>query len=146
MSLRSASSSALMDPAARLNHSAPLIPSWLSHREDADRLFGTDPLEKLRCDVGWSQPGALHGQPNKQLTATRWDDAQSLHGETNNSLCHVETSCHKQLGRNCHKMRKDIRGCPHLSSGFRKIERLANSLCVVGRRALFLFFFCYLRV
>ena len=58
-----------MDPAAGLIHLALLIPSWLSHREDANRLFGTDPLKKMRCDVGWSQPGTLHGQrTNKLLT------------------------------------------------------------------------------
>ena len=34
---------------------------------------------------------------NKQLAATRWDDAHSFHGETNNSLCFVETRSHEQL-------------------------------------------------
>ena len=43
MSPGSAYWSALMDPAAELNHSAPLIPSWLSHREDANRLFWDGP-------------------------------------------------------------------------------------------------------
>ena len=68
ISPRSAYWSALMDPASRLIHLALLIPSWLSHREDANRLFGTDPLKKLCCDVGCSYPGALHGQRNKQAT------------------------------------------------------------------------------
>ena len=52
ISPRSAYWSALMDSAAGLIHLALLIPSWLSHREDANRLFGTDPLKKLWCDVG----------------------------------------------------------------------------------------------
>ena len=50
------------------------------------------------CDVGCSLPGALtNSETNKQFAATRWDDAHSLHGETNNSLCYVETRRHKQL-------------------------------------------------
>ena len=44
-----------------------------------------------------SQEHFTDSETNKQLAATRWDDAQSLHGETNNSLCHVETRRHKQL-------------------------------------------------
>ena len=36
-----------MDPAAGLIHLALLIPSWLSHREDASRLFGDGPAEKI---------------------------------------------------------------------------------------------------
>ena len=87
-----------MDPAAGLIHLALLIPSWLSHREDANRLFGTDPLKK--CGVmlaALSQEHFTDSETNKQLAATRWDDAQSLHGETNNSLCYVETRRHKQL-------------------------------------------------
>ena len=87
-----------MDSAAGLIYSAPLIPSWLSHREDANRLFGTDPLVQL-CWLllALSQEHLTDSETNKQLAATRWDDAHSLHGETNNSLCCVETRRHKQL-------------------------------------------------
>ena len=66
-----------MDPAVDLNHSALLILSWLSHREDANRLFGTDPLKK--CCVmlaALSQEHFTDSETNKQLAATRWDDAE----------------------------------------------------------------------
>ena len=61
-----------MDSAAELNHSAALIPSWLSHREDANRLFGTDTLKK--CCVmlaALSQEHFMDSETNKQLAATR---------------------------------------------------------------------------
>ena len=38
-----------------------------------------------------------HRGDTNRLFVTRWDDAQSLHGETNNSLSFVETRRHKQL-------------------------------------------------
>ena len=52
-----------MDPRSRIDSFGTIDPSWLSHREDANRLFGTAPLVKLRCDVGWCQSGA-HVVPN----------------------------------------------------------------------------------
>ena len=68
ISLPSACSSALTDPAAELIDVAVLIASWLSHRGDTSRLFGTTSPRQLRRNGGWSQPGALHGQRNKQAT------------------------------------------------------------------------------
>ena len=49
-----------MDPTAELIPLAVSFANWPSHREDANRLFGTPPLVQLRCDVGWCQSGALH--------------------------------------------------------------------------------------
>ena len=57
-----------MDPAVDLIDVAVLFASWLSHREDASRVFATTSVRHLRCNVGCSQPGALHGQRNKQAT------------------------------------------------------------------------------
>ena len=58
-----------MDPAVDLIDVAVLFASWLSHREDTSRVFATTSVRHLRCNVGWSQPGALHGQrTNKLLT------------------------------------------------------------------------------
>ena len=39
---------ALMDPATALIGLAVKVEGWLSHREDANRLFGTAPLVHLR--------------------------------------------------------------------------------------------------
>ena len=44
-----------------------------------------------------TQGHCTDSETNKELAATRRGDAQSLHGETNNSLCDVETRRHKQL-------------------------------------------------
>ena len=58
----------LTDPAAELIDVAVLIASWLSHRGDTNRLFGTTSPRQLHCNGGWYQPGAFHGQRNKQST------------------------------------------------------------------------------
>ena len=68
MSLRSTCQSARMDPTTELIDVAVLIASWHAHREDTSRLFATTSARHLRCNVAWSQPGALHGQRNKQAT------------------------------------------------------------------------------
>ena len=58
-----------MDPTAELIHLAVSIASWPSHREDANRLFGT-PLRLYNCDVmlaGVSQEHFTDHKTNEQL-------------------------------------------------------------------------------
>ena len=66
--LRSVCSSALMDPAAELIHLAVQFASWLSHRDEANRLFVTASPRQVRCDVCLSQSGALHSPQHQQTT------------------------------------------------------------------------------
>ena len=51
MSLRSACSSTLIDPAASLIGLDVLIASWLSHCEDTNTMFGTASLIHMRSGV-----------------------------------------------------------------------------------------------
>ena len=64
----SACSSALMDFTAEMIHLAVSLASWLSHRDDSNRLFGTASPRQFRCDVCLSQSGALHRKQDQRTT------------------------------------------------------------------------------
>ena len=91
-------------------------------------------------------------ETNQQLAATRWDDAHSLHGETNNSQCHVETRRHQQLpslladATRMLKLRIQICvECRHCHVAATAVELSRTCVVPVDRMLLVLFLIVHLR-